>query len=98
MSIWYVLIIVALASCVIHCLWQISKAIERLTESLATVSSELVNMNLKLEGVESITGEGPAKSASPPDNDVDPIEAIEAAISNFENLKRIDSKNPQQNR
>jgi len=97
MSIWYVLIIVALASCMIHCLWQISRAIERLTEGLSTVSSELVNMNLKLDGVESITGEESAKSTSPPDNDVDPIQAIEAAISNFENLKRIDSKTPQQN-
>jgi hypothetical protein len=98
MSIWYVLIIVALASCVIHCLWQISKAIDRLTDGLSTVTSELVNINLKLEGVEPATGEEPDKSAIPPDNDVDPIDAIEAAISNFENLKRIDSKNPQQNK
>lgn len=98
MSIWYVLIIVALASCMIHCLWQIIKAIERLTEGVSTISSELVKMNSKLDGVESITGDEPPKSANQPESDVDAIEAIEAAISNFENLKRIDSENPQQNK
>ncbi len=98
MSVWYVLIIVALASCMIHCLWQIFKAIERLTEGLSTVSSELVKMNSKLDGVESVTGEESLKSMSQPDNDTDAIEAIEAAISNFENLKRMDSENPPQNK
>lgn len=98
MSIWYTLILVALASCMIHCLWQIFKAIEKLTEGISTVSSELVKMNSKLDGVESVSGEESSKSMSQQDTDVDAIEAIEAAISNFENLKRIDSENPQESR
>jgi len=81
----------------IHCLWQIFKAIERLTEGISSVTSELVNMNTKLDGVESVTGDESPKPESQPTSDIDAIEAIEAAISNFENLKRIDSANPPRN-
>ena len=96
MSIWYVLIFAVLASCMIHCLWQIFKAIEKLTEGISTVSSELVRMNSKLDGVESVTGEESPKSVIKQDSDVEAIEAIEAAISNFENLKKIDLASPQE--
>jgi hypothetical protein len=90
------LLLFMMAGCMIGCLWGIFRAIEGLTERIASVGSELMKINAKLERVEAV---GADDSQSPFDqqvSDVEAIEAIEAAISNFENLKRVDLTNTQE--
>jgi hypothetical protein len=98
MSIWVILILLALASCMIGCLFGIFKATERLANGIFSIRTELVKMNAKLERIEAVSGEDSQRPMTQQESDVEAIEAIEAAISNFESLKRIDLANPLENK
>jgi hypothetical protein len=95
MSIWLILLLFMMAGGMVGCLWGIFRAIERLRESIASVGAELRKINAKLERVEAVSADDSQNPLGQEDSDVEAIEAIEAAISNFENLKRIDLTNPQ---
>jgi hypothetical protein len=97
MSTWQILIFIAMAGCVIGCLLRIFNAIERLTNCIDTVGIELRKMNTKLERIEIAAGDDSQEPMRQQDFDAEAIDAIETAISNFENLKRIDLSNPQEN-
>ncbi len=94
MSIWLILILLAMAGCMIGCLYGIFRATEGLANGIFSVRTELVKMNAKLDRIEAVSGEDSQRSMGQQESDVEAIEAIEAAISNFENLKRIDLTNP----
>ena len=96
MSFWQVLILIAMAGGVIGCLWRIFNAIEKLTNCIDSVGIELRKMNAKLERIEVVAGDDSQGTIGQLDTDAEALEAIEAAISNFENLKRIDLANPQE--
>jgi hypothetical protein len=78
MSTWQISVLFAMAGCAIGCLIGICIAIERLVKGIVSIEAELTKMNSKLESVEATKG------------DEAELESIEAAVSGFEKLKRID--------
>ncbi len=89
MSIWQIAVLFALAGCAIGCLLAVYKAIEKLARNISLISSELTKMNSKLTAIEAVNRDSPKETFEQPEPDLS-LEAIEAAISNFEKLKRID--------
>lgn len=90
-------VLLAMAGCAMGCLVGILRAIQSLAKDLFSISVELKKLNAKLEGVEAVSSHDPAKSPDQEESDLEALEAIEAAISNFETLKRVDLASPQQN-
>jgi len=88
METWQVIALFALTAGAIGCLLGIRKAVERLTEALYFVRTELTRINAKLVTVEAANKEDANTRVEEPDTS---LEAIETAISNFEKLKRVDS-------
>ena len=82
MSVWQIAALLAMAGCAIVCLLGICRAIEKLVKGLSSVGAELVKMNAKLESIETVRA------------DDTELEAIEAAVSGFEKLKRVDLTRP----
>ena len=78
MSTWQIAVLFALAGCAIGCLLGIFRAIEKLVKGVLSVGAELTKINAKLESVEAVKGDDTS------------LEAIEAAVSGFEKLKRVD--------
>ena len=97
MSFWQVTVLLAMAGCAMGCLVGILRAIQSLAKDLFSVSVELKKLNVKLERVEAVSADDPERSRNHEASDLEALEAIDAAISNFENLKRVDLTNPQQN-
>ena len=89
MSIWQISVLFAMAGCAIGCLLGIYKALEKLAKGILSIGAELTKMNAKLQSIEAVNREDPKKPMDESDSETS-IEAIEAAISNFEKLKRID--------
>ncbi len=87
MSIWQIAVLVVIAGGLVACLLAVSKAIQELGKGIAAIGTELKRMNAKLESVEAVSKDSPERPAEQYDNE---LEALEAAISNFEKLKRID--------
>jgi hypothetical protein len=92
MSIWQIYVWLGVAGCAIVCLIAIAIAIAKLAKAIFTIGAELKKMNAKLESVEAVNKDELTKSTDRQEND---FEAIEAAISNFEKLKRIDLSSSQ---
>ena len=92
---WQIIVLFALTACAIVCLLAIRKAVERLTEAIFFVRTELTRINAKLVAVEAVNKDDSHKPLEDPDPS---LEAIETAISNFEKLKRIDSTESQPGR
>ncbi len=87
MSTWQIIVLLVLAGCAIGCLLGIYKAIEKLAQGVVSIGAQLTRMNAKLESVEAVNGDDRKKTT---DKYEPGLEDIEAAISNFEKLKRID--------
>jgi len=84
---WQAIVLFALAGCAIGCLLALRKAVERLSEGVFFIRTELTKLNSKLDAVEAVNRDHAKGAIEEPDTS---LEAIEAAISNFEKLKRID--------
>jgi len=82
MPTWQITVVFVMAGCAIGCLLGICRAIEKLVKGIFSIGAELTKMNAKLERIEAINGDDTS------------LEAIEAAFSNFEKLKRIDVTKP----
>ena len=94
MSTWQIAVLFAMAGCAIGCLLGICRAIEKLTKVFFSIGTELTNLNAKIEKIEAVNRDDYQKSMD--HNDLDSsLEDIEAAISNFEKLKRIDLTKPE---
>ncbi len=78
MSIWQMIVLIVMAGCAIGCLVTICMALQKLVKVLSFIGTELTKLSAKLERVEAV------------DNDDTSLEAVEAALANFEKLKRID--------
>jgi len=91
MSTWQITILIVTAGCTIGCLLGVWRAIERLAKEISSIGAELTKMNAKLESVETINRDDAKKLMDQYEPD---LESIEAAISNFEKLKRIDVTKP----
>jgi len=78
MSTWQVVVLFAMAGCAIGCLVGICRAIEKLAQGMLSLGTILTNLNSKLESIEPVKGDDAE------------LEAIEAAVSGFEKLKRVD--------
>jgi hypothetical protein len=89
MSTGHLVILIAISGCVVACLLGICKAVEKLAKGVFVVGNELKKLGAKLESVEAVSKDDSAKPKSEDEPDSS-FEAIEAAISNFEKLKRID--------
>ncbi len=87
MSTWQIIVLLALAGCAVGCLIGICRAIEKLAKGVVSIGIQLTKMNSKLESIEAVNGDDPKKSM---DQYEPGLEDIEAAISNFEKLKRVD--------
>ena len=98
MAIWQVLVLVAMSGCMIGCLWNIFKSIEKLSKVIFSIGTELRKINAKLERIEAVSSDDAEKPTGAQKSDAEAIEAIEAALSNFENLKKIDLTNPQESK
>jgi len=86
---WQIAVLLVLAGCAVGCLLGIFKAIQRLSEGVFFIRTELTKLNSKLETVEAVNRDDLKKPIGQHEPD-DSFEAIEAAISNFEKLKRVD--------
>ncbi len=82
MSIYLMVVLSAMAGCAIGCLLGIYKALEKLAKSISSIGSELKKMNEKLAAIEAVNRDEQESETG--------LESLEAAISNFEKLKRID--------
>ena len=82
MSIWQVIVIFSMAGCAIGCLLGIYRAICKLTKAVSSIGTELTKINSKLERIEAVNGEDTS------------LQAMEAAISSFEKLKRVEIAKP----
>jgi len=82
MSVYLLMVLFVLAVCAIGCLLGIFKAVEKLAKSIFSIGAELAKINAKLEKIEAINVDEQESDTS--------LEALEAAVSNFEKLKRID--------
>ncbi len=80
---WQITVSLAMAGCAIACLLLICRAIHKLAKGILSIGAELQKMNAKLERIEAVSGDDTS------------LEAVEAAFSNFEKLKRIDKSQPQ---
>jgi hypothetical protein len=78
MSTWQIVVIFAMAGCAIGCLVGICRAIDKLTKAVFSLRTELTKIDAKLESIEPVKGDDAE------------LEAIEAAVSGFEKLKRVD--------
>ncbi len=78
MATWQITVLFAMAGCAIGCLLVFGRAIEKLTKGVSSIAAELAKMNAKMESVEAVNGDDSS------------LEAVEAAISNFERLKRVE--------
>jgi hypothetical protein len=87
MSIWQIVVLIAIGSCAVACLLGICIAIQKLAKAISAIEAVLKKMNSKLESVEAVSKENPEKPFDRHDSD---FAEIEAAISSFEKLKRID--------
>ena len=79
MSIWQVIVIFAMAGLAIGCLLGICRALFKLARGISAMGAELTKMNSKLERIEAVNGDDTS------------LEAMEAAFSNFEKLKRVET-------
>ncbi len=95
MSTWQTIILLGMAGCALGCLFGIFKSIERLGEGIFGIRTELTKMNAKVESIEAANKAGPEE---PTDKDEPDLADIEAAVSNFEKLKRIDLTKASQDR
>jgi hypothetical protein len=93
MLIWQTLVLFTLAACAICCLLGIYRAIEKLAKGILSVGAEITKMNAKLETIEAVNRDDPAKPMDRSESDT-ALEDIESAISKFEKLKRIDLTTP----
>jgi hypothetical protein len=92
MSTWQITVILGMAGCAVGCLFGVFIAVEKLAKGIFSIGAELTRMNAKLESVEAVNRD----DLKEPTDQYEPgLEAIEAAISNFEKLKRIDLTKPQ---
>jgi hypothetical protein len=82
MSIWQVIVLFAMAGFAIGCLFGICRAIGKLTKGISSIGAELTKMNSKLERIEAVNGDDTS------------LEAMEAAFSKFEKLKRVEIAKP----
>jgi hypothetical protein len=89
MSTWQLVVLFVLAAGAIGCLLGICRAIGKLAKGIFSLQAEIKQMNAKLTSVETVSRDESGKPAeeSEPDS---ALEALEAAISNFEKLKRVD--------
>ncbi len=94
MSTWQIIVFLGTAGCAIGCLFGIFKSIEKIGQGVFGIRAELTKINAKMEGIEVVNNTGPEK---PMDQYEPSLADIEAAISNFEKLKRIDLTKPSQN-
>ncbi len=84
---WQIAVLFAVAACAIGCLLGICRAIGKLTKGILSVGAELTKLNEKIERIEAVSRDEPR---APVDRFGPELEDIEAAISNFEKLKRVD--------
>ncbi len=82
MSIWQISVLIGLAGLLIGCLVGIWRAIEKAAKGILAVGTQLSKLSDKLERIEAVNGDDTS------------FEAMEAAFSNFEKLKRIDLPKP----
>jgi hypothetical protein len=94
MSTWHLVVVFAIAAGVIVCLLGIWRAVEKLAKGILSLAAELKQMNAKLTSVETVNRDESGKPANETEPDT-ALEALEAAISNFEKLKRIDPTRPE---
>ena len=95
---WQIVVVFVMAACAIGCLWGIYGAVKKLATSMVSIGAELTKMNEKLEIVEVRDNPKKSKDHGEPDTSIEGLEALEAAISSFERLKRIDSTKPEGDR
>jgi hypothetical protein len=94
MSTWHLAVLFAMAVGVIVCLLGIYRAVEQLAKGIFSLEAELKRMNAKLTSVETVNRDESGKPANESEPD-SALEALEAAISNFEKLKRVDLPKPE---
>ena len=91
---WQITVLLAVAGCAIGCLlvgcllgiWRVTA---KLTKGILSIGAELTKLNAKIERIEAVNRDDPKKPMDRYGPDPS-FEDIEAAISNFEKLKRID--------
>jgi uncharacterized protein YoxC len=91
MSTWQITILFSMAGCAVVCLLWISIAIEKLFKAIFSIGTALTQMNAKIEKIETVNKEHPADQDTADSAFAD----IEAALSSFEKLKRIDITKPE---
>jgi hypothetical protein len=87
-------ILFGMAGCAVACLLWISIMIEKLAKAIFSIGTELTEMNAKIEKIEAVDKDHLVKPAGQETADT-AFADIEAAISNFEKLKRIDITKPE---
>ncbi len=94
MSTWQVIALFVTAGCLIVSLVGICLGIGKLTRGILSIAAEITKMNAKIDRIEATSGDRSSKQKEQcaPDSS---FEDIEAAISNFEKLKRIDVTRPE---
>jgi len=94
MSIWQITALLVAAGCATGCTIAIFRAIGNLAKGVLSVGAELKKINAKLESVEAVNRDDSGNRQHPAEDPDLSLEAIEAAISNFEKLKRVDLTEP----
>jgi hypothetical protein len=89
MSTWQIVVFFAMAGCTIGCLLVICRAVEKVAKGVFSIGAEITKMNAKLEIIEAANRDEVKKPMDQQEPDTS-LEALEAAISNFEKVKRID--------
>jgi hypothetical protein len=92
---WQMVVLFAMGGCAIGCLLGICIAIEKLAKSFFAIGTELRKMNAKIEKIEVANKVDEAKKPIDQSRPDPSLEDIEAAISNFEKLTRIDLTKPE---
>ncbi len=90
--IWQIVVLLVAAGCAIACLLGICIAIAKLAKGISSIGAELKKMNAKMERVEAVDKDEPKPTELSGPNPS--LEDIEAAISNFEKVKRVDLTKP----
>ena len=86
---WYLVALLVIVAGATVCLLGIWRSAAKLAKGIGSLQTEIAKMNAKLTSVETVNKDDAKKPTE--DSDVDTsLEALEAAISNFEKLKRID--------
>ena len=93
MSNWQIIVLFAMAGGAICCLLGIIKAVDKLAKGIFSLGAEIAKMNAKLQSIEAVNRDDPKKPIDQSEPDI-LLEDLEAAISNFEKLKRIDLTTP----